>query len=296
MLVKITGTLKVSILVILQFYSLMLTAQININGVVKNQNNQALQNVHIAVFNKPVGTYSDSVGKFTLIVSPQDTLMFSMIGLESLMLDASEVQRRGSIQLKEAIYSIDQVEITLDKKKQQRPKTLSLGTLKEKKDVYMNRPKGNQVAVYMPHPNFENVYLKTAVFRFSSNFGEKKRNCGKIRVHLFEVNPYTKGPGKELLVNDIVRQICPGEKLVEIDLLQEQIKMPIDGVFVGFEFLGEVDRKNNPTLGPYNVWPEYFLTKNKTLPAWTWGKYWGQEWGIERGENALLGLDVIYYK
>jgi hypothetical protein len=186
--------------------------------------------------NKSIGTYSDQNGKFDLPVNLDDKVIFSLIGYETKLISAKDLGGNIEIQLNKQTYNLPKIEVNIT---DARPKGKKgeYGFIRAKKEVYNGRPIGNQVAVFIAHPNKENVLLTQALFRLAIEDSEENK-CGKVRVHLYAFDQYTRSPGEDLLKKEITRIIC-ADKLIKVDLSEFKIAFPPEGIFVALEFLGE---------------------------------------------------------
>lgn len=102
---------------------------------------------------------------------------------------------------------------------------------------------------------------------------ERAKYRTKLQVHLYKKKDfvqevYTDGgtvsypsfiPGDEIKTKDIVVYIDPGQKgLVEVDLLQFEVVIPVDGIFVSLELISYLDE--NGAIIKRSVYKEKELT------------------------------------
>lgn len=284
---------KKFLFVILTLLPIKFSAQVLISGYIKHQGTP-LSDVNVMIENKSIGTYSDQHGKFSLPVNLDDKVIFSLIGYEKKIYLARDLSGNIEIQLKEQTYSLPEIEVSLTDPKSKGKKE-EYGFIREKREIYNGRPIGNQVAVFIPHPNQENVLLTQALFRLAIFLKNEEKKCGKVRVHLYEFDQYTRSPGKDLLKKEVTRIIC-ADQLIKVDVSEFKIAFPPEGIFVALEFLGETAKNGSFHLGKYNVQPYFFTTTNPKLSRNTWERHWAGEWKLHKKENALFGLNVIYYE
>jgi len=140
-----------------------------------------------------------------------------------------------SYQIKEVVIS-DMREILLGELDAKSKKSKPVG-----RDAYYfeNKTQGN------------NFFLESFFFKV-----DRAKYRTKLQVHLYKKKNYTEEvyletgtltypsfvPGDEIKTEDIIVYINPGRKgLVEVDLLQFDIVIPMDGVFVSLELISYLD-------------------------------------------------------
>jgi TonB-linked SusC/RagA family outer membrane protein len=89
--------LKFLFMLIIQFPAISLVAQETVAGKVTDEKNSALPGVSVQVKNTMRGTFSDADGNFAVMAGPADTLVFSMVGMES---QSVPVDGRSEIEVK----------------------------------------------------------------------------------------------------------------------------------------------------------------------------------------------------
>lgn len=92
------------------------------------------------------------------------------------------------------------------------------------------------LATYFPNIGAaEKLLNKITVFmQDNKNF---KRNTSKFRLRIYDVDLVTKMPGKDILRHSIVLESEREKDFVSVDLSGLQIKVPLEGVYVGLEWL-----------------------------------------------------------
>lgn len=211
--------------------------------------------------------YTDSLG-FYKFKSTNDQIQISSIGYKTLILNFSSLSNNFVIGLEPVNYILNAVEIKL--KEVKKTKTIRLGYFKDK--VFdaplwsLGKPSPNKtfnyVAQYVAN-NKKNysLHITKLLYNLSNHprpvliaKGLYKGKCQSdlFRIHLFMVDEITKMPTKELLVeNNIIKNDCTIDNLI-IDISEQNIIMPKNGVFVGLEFI-DIQRSSNNTFFPYLV-------------------------------------------
>lgn len=189
------------------------------------------------------GSYTDEKGIFTLNLSiPQDTLMISCVGYQTAtMLVASTTTQLATIKLTPVNYELQTVEVLPDGKKIER---FDIG-------FFGKRPKttlrwfhgiGDQIAVYVQNLTEKRGIIETINFttvKEDEKTHEYRNTNMNIRLKLWAYDIYTKLPGKNLLIEDVIVHIDKVKrKNYQINISAQNIEFPAEGLFVGIEFLG----------------------------------------------------------
>lgn len=97
---------------LLVLWSLGLQGQYNIKGKVSDQSGQALPFVNIIVDGGSTGTTTDIDGRFSLFLNEKpQTLRFSYVGFEPLVLRGSEINRKLKVQMIEKVSELNEVTV-----------------------------------------------------------------------------------------------------------------------------------------------------------------------------------------
>lgn len=82
-----------------------------ITGTVTDANNAPLPNVNIQIKHTDHGTKSDESGHYNLPVNPDDTLVFSYLGMQTFTVSVSAIQSPYHVRLEPADLDLDIVEV-----------------------------------------------------------------------------------------------------------------------------------------------------------------------------------------
>ncbi len=231
-----------SFLILILFYSGILLGyaqSTTVRGrVVDSENGQALAYAHLLFQNYAMGTTSDTDGWFAFSVPDSlrnESVWISYVGYKPRLV---------------------KIETLGGKTVQLNPKTEGLGEIliepirNKKNYVYRpgwtERPIGfgnlnaglypSQIAVYYPKPDkFENSCFLEEVKVYFFKTKEQWKLPSKFRLHIYDMDENGK-PGKDLLKNFIIEREA-GESSLNIELLDQKIRIPEQGFFVGVEHL-----------------------------------------------------------
>lgn len=144
-----------------------------------------------------------------------------------------------------------------------------------------------KAAYYFENTVGERTYLKTVMFKVG-----KVKHKTEVHIRLYKKQDYEQGiyadgkvkeavtvmPGKQIDADDIVVYLEPGQKgVVEVSLLEYDIEMPKDGLFVSVEGAGyyDADGKKLQNLKVKELtWLEFHNTKSDNFCVWAKDRGW----------------------
>lgn len=274
--------------------------------VVDNDTKQGIPFVSIAT--NPLETassYTDSLGYISIRNSTSE-VTFSSIGYQTITLKATDFASIREINLIPISYVLESVEI----KQKESAKKFRLGYFRDKNMTASsgsigfaeyNNVYSNYVATYI-----ENAERDTMLFisKLLYNLTNKPKHLNylvetlkipkttcettRLRIHLFTVNTETKAPEKELLKkNIIVFNDCNAKGDLIVDISNQNIRMPVDGLFVGLEYIDLEPKKKK-------IYFPFYVTKFYSQNAKTYESYQQKKWvKINNGSQAQFGIEVI---
>lgn len=92
------------------------------------------------------------------------------------------------------------------------------------------------LALYFPNIGAQGKYVEKVTVFFQKN-RKFKRTTAKFRLRIYDVDPKSKKPNKDLLRKSIVLESAIEEDFVSIDLSAINLKIPESGIFIGVEWL-----------------------------------------------------------
>ncbi len=220
---------KSQLVLFLLFFVSSLLAQVS--GVVKDSlTGRPIPYANIWIENGDLGTNSEIDGTFSLKAAPHQFLVFSSLGYETKKISASQCQ---TIWLQPKIYELQ--EVVLEKRKGKNRVThgdfaginLNSGVTNTGQDEVHIWGKWIQ-----PHEKIrKHPYLESIEFKTRSQL----KNV-IMRLRFYEVN--SEGiPLGDLITDEILVTVQKGTRLNRIDLSIYQIKIPEEGLIIGFEYL-----------------------------------------------------------
>lgn len=241
--------------------------------VIDNETNKGIPFASVIYLKDPnlQGGYTDSLGNFKLQILNLE-LQISCIGYQTLVINGNDLKINQTIKLKPLVYDLNVVEI-----KPRKHITTQLGYFKpatynklvDGKTVLMYRKLTNYIAQLIPNiKKEEGLYITKLKYNLSNHIkkpspvNEKGCEPTLLRVHLFEVDKNTNKPGKELLTKNLIfKNDCQKNNLI-VEVSDENILMPTNGVFVGLEF---IDNSRSVLVSNYPFYVLNLVTENKQV-------------------------------
>ncbi|WP_295333934.1 carboxypeptidase-like regulatory domain-containing protein [Flavobacterium sp.] len=201
-----------------------------VKGVVVDENNQPIPYVNIWVENENIGTTSEEDGTFTLPVSETKRICFSALGYETRIVSATNVK---SVVLYPKTLALN--EVVIEKRK---------GT----QEIVIGDFSGIKLNSGVTNTGQDNVHVWAKFIRYNEKIkahpfiesiefvtNSKLKNA-LLRIRIFNVNNEGLPIGDEV-EEDILVSIKKGEKNNIVDLAKYNIKIPEEGIMIGFEYL-----------------------------------------------------------
>jgi len=250
--------------------------------------------------NENAGLYADEKGYFDVTFQHNDTLFISCIGYFSKIIPANDVKKQRTIYLTPKTYDINEVVI---KPGDNNIRIKHWGYDKSKSDITISNAPGATFVTYIPNETQSKVVLKDIIIPTKSKKRLSKAKDireGYFRLHIFAVND-SGSPGKELLTKDMVYNTSDFSRKFKIELVEQNIFIPNNGIFVGIEWLG--DNKGKEIR---HGWKPFlcFTEAIDTPLTWTRDALTKNQWVIvdennpwSRGTNGIInatfGVNVI---
>jgi len=211
------------LLVLLLLISVTVMAQVK--GIVVDESGKPIPYVNIWVENENNSTTSEENGEFTINCLPNKNLIFSALGYEKKTVKATEsekvILKINALELKEVVIA-------------KRFETREIEIGKVKNETYQAFENGPRIdAKFFP---YYLKYKRTRYIKQVNFFTDSQLESASFKVHFFMVNS-DGSPGDELLNKDFIVSVKKGVKKTFFDVTDFGLKMPKNGIFVGFEKL-----------------------------------------------------------
>ena len=211
------------LLVLLLLISVNVMAQVK--GIVVDESGKPIPYVNIWVENENNSTTSEENGEFSINCLLNKNLIFSALGYEKKTVKAADAEKAV---LKVNAFELKEVVIA------KRFETREIEIGKVKNETYQAFENGPRIdAKFFP---YYSKYKRTRYIKQVNFFTDSQIESASFKVHFFMVNS-DGSPGDELLNKDFIVSVKKGVKKTFFDVTDFGLKMPKNGIFVGFEKL-----------------------------------------------------------
>ena len=215
-----------------------ISALAQIKGIVKDSiTGKPIPYVNISVENENLGSTSEENGEFTIHFSPKSKqLIFSALGFEKKTISITKV---SEVKLKPAAFALDEVVIL--KRFETREK--EIGAVKNQ--FYEAFDNGPRIDIkFFP---YKLSYKRTKFIKQVAIVTDSKIDDAIFKIHFYSVD--SNGfPSDELLDKDFIVSVSKGVKETRFNVMKFNLRMPKQGIFVGFERLMIAKNKTEKTV------------------------------------------------
>jgi hypothetical protein len=240
---------KYILYIFLLLTNISLIAQ-DVVGYVISENGSEVPFASIYLKEKNIGIVADINGNYKLTVEilseTNDTLIFSSIGYESLIIPVSLFKEKVSegntnIQLSTNHISLPEVVIMPDTSK---PKEYGMFSFRSSNFIVTGKP-STRIMVFVENSDKANRIIQTVNIRIQKNNDETK----KLRVFFYQK---TKDGFQNINVAE--EDICITDfssSRIRLDVSKYHIPFPEKGIYVGVEWIGELNtvQKRSKEIG-----------------------------------------------
>lgn len=192
--------------------------------------------VNLSFLNTLKGSSTDEEGRFFLDLPTsylQKKLHISSLGFKDTIVDAQLIYTSKRFDMVEESFELDEVVVSESFSDSDVLNPIGSYSLIS---GFSSSSTPWVLAVYFPNIGEQKKYVdKLTVFiKKSENF---KRSHAKFRFRVYDVDPITKKPNKNLLRESIVLEHDVEKEFVSLDISTLQIKIPQEGIYIGLEWL-----------------------------------------------------------
>ena len=198
-----------------------------LHGVVRDSLSRApISYVNISVENENIGTTSEENGEFHMPVYDNNKrLIFSALGFEKKRIKVSQA---AQVYLKPMAYQLDEVVISKRYKTRER----EIGKVENQYfQAFDNGPR-----IDTKFFRYDPSYKKTKFIKQVVISTDSKVDDATFKIHFYNVD-LNGFPGEEMLSKDFIVSVSKGVKQTKFNVAKFNLRMPKDGLFVGFEKL-----------------------------------------------------------
>lgn len=186
-----------------------------------------------------------------------DVIEFSCIGYESKIYQKKDISDTVFLQKKSIV--LDEIKI-ISRKNQS---TTLIGYSQLKRKTTLSAYKGFEICQFL-----ENTFNKPkAIQSFVFTIIKRENLKTAVRIHLYAKHKNKFEPGQELITEDIIRYFDgKTREKVEINLTPYNLELPIEGAFIGIEWLGIIDENTGKFVSGKNFHTDTRIALNDDLP------------------------------
>lgn len=213
--------------------------------------------VNLSFLNTLKGTSTDGEGHFFLDIPEsylEKQVHISSLGFKDTIVVAKDIFKLKRFEMVEESFELDEVVVSESYGNSMVLNPISSYSLTS---GFSSSSTPWVLALYYPNIGAQKKYVEKVgiFFQKNKNF---KRSLAKFRLRIYDVDPKTKKPGKDILRKSIVLESNINEDFVSIDLSAFNLKIPKSGIYIGVEWL----------FVPYNWYTNTYqhpITKKKLV-------------------------------
>lgn len=211
--------------------------EILIDGTIYNAKTQEpIPYVNVSFLNTLKGASTDEKGYFFVDVPTsflEKKVHLSSLGFKDTIVDVKKIVADKKFGMVEESFELDEVVVA---KSLGDSYVLNLIGSYDLKSGFSSSSTPWVLATYYPNIGASKKYVNKVTVFFQKNEGFKRR-ASKFRIRVYDVDPVTKKPTKDLLHKSIILETFAENDFVSIDLSAFNIKMPKQGLYIGLEWL-----------------------------------------------------------
>jgi len=222
------------------------------------------------LYGKNKGTITNDDGTLNLNLDHMpDSIIIYNLAYETKTVKINKDQSNYLIKLHSKKFYLNEVEVIAKK-----AKSIKLGIYKNRWYAGLNHERGTHLALFIDNEREKKGIIRNLQFYMCKKNTLNPTNT--FRVHIYAVDTVTKGPGQELLPENIFANAKEGDEWVIVDVLKYNIEYPPEGFFIGYEVLSnnredEGVLVNNRYMERHNA--VLASSSEKTNQILTWIKY-----------------------
>lgn len=224
--------------------------------IVNAQTQEAIP--YAAVFSKDnkEGSYADEKGEISFEFSQTvDTVLFSAVGFSLEKMSLQQTLGSKIVALTPSVVNLPDVTVS---SKGAKVVERNLGYFKKKGNkMSFATNQHNRIALLIKNPIEQNTWVSKLQFQFSG-WGDDVVKTYRLKLRIY-ANQEGK-PGLDLWSHDGWLDLGSQQNKLEYVIASRVLHLPAEGLFIGFDFLGYVDKN-----GGYHPFVKGQLTPTKTI-------------------------------
>ncbi len=192
--------------------------------------------VNLSFLNTLKGTSTDEEGHFYLdIPEPylEKKVHISSLGYKDTIVEAKKLYAAKRINMVEESFELDEVVVS---ESLGNSDVLNPVTSYSLTSGFASSSTPWVLALYFPNIGAQKKVVNKVTVFFQKN-AEFKRATAKFRLRIYDVDPITKKPNKDLMRKSMVLESKVMKEYVSVDLSAFNIRIPQNGIYIGLEWL-----------------------------------------------------------
>lgn len=226
--------------------------------IVNQDNNEPIPFAIVTFYNSdsPIGgLYANEKG-ILKIQFPENTnrIEFSCLGF--VPKNFSQLKELSdTVKLEIGHYMLPEIVVNPNK---QGERGLILGYVKHNHRRSVGYFKNTEIAVYIPN----NLRYKPFITNLYYNLRQTENVKNAFRIHIYKVNEDLFEPGEDLILSNQIFYLegKHNSHTVDFDILEFNIEFPLEGVFIGIEWIGLINNTGTKNTKRVNYYPSVLTT------------------------------------
>jgi hypothetical protein len=225
---------------------------INIKGRITTSEDIPIQFATVSYLGQDVGTYTDTLGNFSIKRMDFDSLLISHIEFESEALAIKDL-KLNDIVLETRIQTIDEITVHKGKAEKRKWKKVSYENGVKGSSKWNPMYYGSMDAIY-----FSNVKTPGSIENISFFVNRSCPTNNQLRIRFLTVDPITKRPRIDFVKDEIIVSKIKQNSWLKINLKNYKIILPASEFFIVLESLSNGNdcfnnQSNKDSIGSYNL-------------------------------------------
>jgi hypothetical protein len=278
-------------------------------GVISDKKTkEGIAYVSIIIINKSNGIITDDKGKYCLDIQKNisDSVLISALGYENQRMTFNQLAKFDTIYLKEKRVVLDEVIV-----KKSKGKTKRLGPFHKKIMIATNSyspNSNNTIVVKINNEEQLNGFIKTLHFRLGPHKLDFLRKY-RMRCRIFK-NGGNDDPTEDILSKNVVVDIDPNDKYLNVDIDSLNIPFKEKSLWVGIQTIGYIDNEGkyvalsdnqygklgmNKKIRKHEILSPYFIMTNEgtsKISSFYTKSYWMKVGSTNH--VPLFGVTIAY--
>jgi|GEM_PF-2326130 len=282
---------QLTVIIGLLFLTIQLKAQTKNYFIVDSITKEAIPYATISIFANSTGTYSDSKGTFDIAI--KDSLVkIYCLGYETKSFNLKKLLN-DTLLLYPVTYDLNEIIV----REPEKTKKTEIGFYHSKHGIGRSLMPGGEMVVYIPNNTGDTPYIEDILIgietRIHKAINWREGFVGVYKVNIYAVNPESVVPSSSILKKDLIFTTANLQEKNIIDVSEYNIEFPVDGVFIGIEWIGKQNTATGDLVTKYKRSLDPWIScsyKPKNTIVYEKRSYKKGEWVLITDEHELIKI------